>query len=378
MAFRTWPTAGAAAGSAALIVSKPVNRAQAEAARGLAERALDRSPLNAIATRALAMSYIALGKEAAGERTFHAAERLSRRDIPTQLWLIEDSVARGDIAATLRHYSIAMQTSDEIRPVLLPVLVQAAARDVAIARPLGMILANRPEWWSDFLGRFTEQATETDPFTQLIARVRLDPKSDIERPRLLAAIDRLLVLGAPRAARSLYAAAIAPERRDGPVINGDFEADSLLPPFDWLLSDERDHGATRVAQLDGGGRFSLALGGNRGQEAARQLLVLRPGRYRLEAVTGGVSAAWTSPPTLSLDCFGSEAIVLASKAFSASPGRRPMAMQFDVPARGCEGQRLIITTAVSARTIDDEPWIDNIVVRRIVNRATRRNAGGGV
>ena len=126
-------------------------------ARTLALAALRRDPTMAPAWRLLALAASMQGREREAARLFHFAERLSRRDLPTQLWLIEESVSRNDIPGALRHYDIALRTSLASPELLFPVLTRASG-DNNVVGPLGTLLASDPPWRETFLWQLVADA----------------------------------------------------------------------------------------------------------------------------------------------------------------------------------------------------------------------------
>src|SRR5690606_9338570 len=79
-----------------ILSTEPTGAIRDQAIR-LARRSLERSPLNPVAVRSLALAAEtgAARDHARAIRLFKEAERLSRRDKPTQLWLIENAVREG-------------------------------------------------------------------------------------------------------------------------------------------------------------------------------------------------------------------------------------------------------------------------------------------
>ncbi|MCB8835101.1 hypothetical protein LJD42_26475, partial [Escherichia coli] len=114
-----------------------------------ASDALARSPVDARAARVLGLFDALRARNRAAQFAFYYAQRLSRRDLPTQMWLIEQSVDQNDIPSALSHYHIAMRTSQTSRAILIPVLADAA-ENPAVAKPLAQLLRQRPNWWLDF------------------------------------------------------------------------------------------------------------------------------------------------------------------------------------------------------------------------------------
>lgn len=351
----------------ALLGNRP-GRVQAEQARALSIATLTSSPVNAVAVRNLALSTAFLGDVASARRQMLLAERLSRRDAPTQMWLIEDRVAADDLAGALLHYHRALQTSRSARDTLLPVLAEAAD-DPAVVLALVPYLAapKRPEWWSDFLGRFVERTKAPAALARIAAALRLNPDDDTDRARLLAILAKQAELGDAAGARALYFRSL---RRPAPwpmVTNGDFERDHGLPPIDWQIS-EQSGSAGVVEPRDGAaGQGALTLSGSEGREAARQLLALPPGSYRLSAVVGSVREGLVAPPTIAVLCVAAPQQSLLNQPFPLSRDAVRMGAAFTVPA-GCGSQWLLLSGGSSLGSSSEEPWIDQIAIRP--NRGT--------
>src|SRR5690349_198348 len=98
---------------AANLVSMSANPDAHAAARELAADALRRSPLSPIALRAVGFS-LASGDKADPARAglvLKEAERLSRRDQPTQIWLIQYHLRRQDLRAAMRQMDVALRSA---------------------------------------------------------------------------------------------------------------------------------------------------------------------------------------------------------------------------------------------------------------------------
>ncbi|UUL82176.1 hypothetical protein [Sphingomonas qomolangmaensis] len=359
-ALAWWPTDSARNGVAGRLVLNEPSPSDAAAAVALSNEVLERSPVSAAAARNLALATLLQGDLGAARRIIALGEGLSRRDVPTQMWLIEDRVQAGDIPGALVHYHRAMQTSRDTRETLLPVLAQAAS-DPVIARSLAATFVRRPEWWSDFLGRFVA-TTDSPESLMLIARgLRLDPRSDIDRARLVTIYQRAAILGDAAGARGLFLQ-VTGQRSQALLVNdGGFEQGRGMPPFDWALADESDRAGVRETRPGATGAVALTLTGNQGKEVARQLLALAPGRYRLTARVGAVGPGLLSPPTVSVACASGDQGLVESSRFPPATAPTPMAMDFAID-RACRGQWLIISSAANVGFLSDEPWIDDIRV----------------
>lgn len=116
----------------------------------LARRALLTSPLNPVPLRVLALRASIAGKEPESAKFAVLSERLTRRDLPTQLLLIEQAVVANDYRLALRHYDIALRARSDSRGVLFPVL-SAALADDEIRAAVVPYVRGRANWLSEFV-----------------------------------------------------------------------------------------------------------------------------------------------------------------------------------------------------------------------------------
>jgi hypothetical protein len=365
--------------AAAELLQPRITPEKIDEAYRLAEAAVRASPVNVRAIRVLGLVATLRNNGRAAQRLFAFAESLSRRDLPTQLWLIEQAVQRNDIPVALLHYNRALRTNVEARGLLFPVL-SAAASDPAIARPLGRILAARPEWWSLFAA--TMIATpESSPrsLTFLLQQVRLNPADQIDRPVLDAALSRLVTDREYLNAHLLFLS-VRPSRGAPPGVNdGGFETAPELPPFDWGFLEEADLSALREARENG---YVLRLRSSQGRSGAvaRQLLLLPAGQYRLSFVAGDVSANPASRPMVNLICASETPRQLVQlNATGGARGGQAAAAGFSVPAGGCAAQWLAINAgAATGEEQAVEPWIDQISIVPLTGPAAVQPGPGAV
>lgn len=360
------------AAEAQAILARPATPRSLRRSELLAREALSKQPVNVTAWRDLGLIAAAGNNAPRAEHFFEYAEHLSRRDLPTQLWLIEDCVRRGDISGALQHYDRALRTSPRTSQLLIPVLVEAAQKP-PITRRLGDLLAARPPWWPAFFGQFVAAVRSPVSLASLAARLRLNPANAGEHDLLKGTIVRLDQLGAYREAYALYRVATpgAPEQ-PAPIRNGNFEAADALPPFDWSLADGVGLAATREPRPSGKNiALHLVADGSRSGEVARQTLLLPAGSYKLSVVAGDVSAASKVNPTLQLQCsspLDGPAQALLELRFPDAPSAGTRFQRtFKVPTN-CRSQLLVIS--VEATSLDDSaeptdpPWIDDLTIER--------------
>ena len=299
-------------------------------ARAAARAALSRQPVLPAAWRILGVTGSSELDEAIARLEF--AESLSRRDIPTQLALIEYRSAQGDVAATLRHYDTIMRVSPAFDQVLFPLLAEAVANPIVL-REAALVLREAP-WRRRFFSYLPEAgvsfARQADLF-EALARTAPLPEADI----VALQAGRAALAGEYRAALRLYRL-VDPAGAAMRLRNPDFAGQEGVAPFDWQLDTD---GVLNVS-VSGREAPRLEMTSVRGDggRAARQLLYLPPGRFRVAARTGPIEGYGAATLALSLACANGARLA----DFEASAAReRALGGGFAVPA-SCPVQWLSI------------------------------------
>lgn len=330
----------------------------------LARRSFIRQPVNPGAARLLAIEAAAQGNVQQGEALARYAEDMSRRDLPTQLWLIETNVSRGDIRGALRHYDRAMRTSVTGRTTLFPILA-AAADDPEIWRPLADVLAQRPQWWRAFVDQLIPRSKSPDALYAIARRTGI-AQAQTADPGLLQGIEKRLVdLGAFRQAADLFNRAHGfPPASGAPLRNGGFEQPGGWDPFQWNLIDEPDLTALRQPSpiTTGGNALFITAANGRGGDAATQLVILPPGRHVLTANVGDVDGDPLAFPRFVLRCAADGRELLNTPFPTASESGRMVRLTFSVPA-DCRAQRVVIRASSSLTPSSSSPWVDNVAIQ---------------
>ncbi len=331
----------------------------------LSEAALRREPLNVAAVRTLGIVAAVRGDEARAARLMRFSETLSRRDLATQLWLIENSVQQNDIPGTLRHYDRALRTSGGAGDILFPILVSASAnRDVML--PVARLVATRPIWWRDFARRLVTESRSPLAIATILGALRLNPEDTPERDLLVAAFNRLTESRNFAHALHLYQRAAGPSVSRELVRNGGFQIESRLPPFDWAFTDQLDlAGRIETAGSSPEDQALFVTSGNGvNGEVARQLLVLRPGRYRLTLRAGGVvSPVELERPQVTLLCAGGPVTIFRHRLPDSPDSGGLIARDFAIPPSGCPAQWLSIRAIGPLNGSAPRFWIDDVAVR---------------
>lgn len=333
----------------------------------LSREALRRDPTLVGAWRTLGLAEAVRGRQAAASQFFGIAQRLSRRDAVTQLWLIEDYVRRNDVPGALHHYDIALRTSKSMVEVLLPKLVPAAA-DPVIARPLAEILSTEPPWAFHFYNYLVGGLSSSAAASGLIAR--LPPEVRLKH---LDTLRRLIPLAVERkeydAARQTYLR-LSGASQDELLRNGDFEQASAFPPLEWQFTDTPDLHAVQAAAPDARQGTVLRVSASSGAVGivASQLLLLAPGTYRLATVTE--LGAPPAPEWLrwQVECEGGAGALLRQDVAPSRPGLHRAEDTFRVPHSGCMAQWVRLEVAAPEGLSAAEAWVHRVAIQTAQGR----------
>lgn len=304
----------------------------------LARHSLRQSLIAVPALTTLGINADIRGERAMARRLFNHAQRLSRRDLRTQLWMIEDAVNRGEVGQALHQYDMTLRVFPRLSEILYPILT-AASSDVAIRDGLTATIGSRPPWSDNFLNYAA--ANSRDPLAvasifSALLRAHV-PVSDFAKSRI---VDSLIAADKHEAAWSFYES-IRPgsdrRRSRDPQFKSGLEYPSQ---FDWIAIS--DVGITATVQ---NGLFDFSVSPSLGGPVLKQLQLLPPGRYRLKGVGHGIEQDRTALPYWALLCQGGDELgrVLMT---SSEVANGAFAGIFEVPP-SCPVQNLILTVRPS-------------------------------
>lgn len=331
--------------------SDPKRRSFSDA---LAVRALRQDPTAVAAVSALGLNTQIRGDTPGARRQFAYAEKLSRRDLQTQLWAIEDSVAQGDVPGALRHYDTALRTSRQASDLLFPVLAGALTEPSVRNALVHRLKRDRPSWGIHFMGFAAAQGPDPKASGELfldLHRAGLPPPAVAQA----ALIDRLIGFSEMERAWQLYrreTGASDPERSRDP----DFARDpAIASQFDWQFVNDADI-ATTGRPEGGGAVVEVSVAPGAGGTILRQMQLLPAGSYRIESVMSGTATASTAPPYWTLSCRDGRPLGRVEVPVSETPRR--VAGRFDVPT-DCRAQVLSLV----ARPTDANTGLELKIVR---------------
>ncbi|WP_414901940.1 tetratricopeptide repeat protein [Sphingomonas flavalba] len=361
IAYQIWPVdarASAMLGSERLLAAPKPD--VAAAARELALTAFQRDPTVLAVYNVLGMAADIGGDRPAAERIFNYAHRLSRRDLATELWLIEANVARNDVNGALTHFDAAMSTSRRGWETLSPILL-AALDDPELVTPIAR-LASRGRWWSfAFQHLVATQAPSLPSATRFFMQLdAMGVRPNESSTQSLAF--RLVNAHMPDRAAALDALTTGGNAEAG-IRDGGFEQQQGLVPFRWQFLENDKVAAERIARSDKQSDIALNFSVERGMSNAimRQLVALAPGDHTLSvegfAEEGG--ANWALSWVVS--CENTKALVAAMPWPISTGDWAVHKARFTVPT-GCPFQWITLIADSERNAGRLIGWVDTVAV----------------
>lgn len=329
--------------------ASPSDRRQADA---LAREALAQEPTAVTAVSTLGIDAGIRGDANAG-RLMGYAQALSRRDLQTQLWAIEDAVRQGDIAGSLHHYDNTLRVWPGMADMLFPILASAST-DPRIRAALVQRLVVRPKWADDFVDFAATHATDPRTSAQLLMDVRrrggMVPEHS-QAGMIAALITQGQVDDAWAFYASLHPGADRRRSRD-PRFVATPGTPSLL---DW--TPVNDGGISTSMQ---GGGFNFSVASSIGGLLLQQTQLLPAGHYVLAGHSSGISQAPDARAYWALACRDGRKIGRIVLPDSAQANGR-FGGSFNVPA-GCPAQTLTLVARPSDVVAGLTGQIDRVLV----------------
>ena len=316
-----------------------------------ARRSIAQNPLNADAFGLYGLVSLANSEPDVIGRQVAMADRLSRRDLSTQLFLIEDSVRRNDVAEALRHYDAAMRVKESVRPTLLPILTEAIREPAIRQRFLPYMNASTP-----WLEAFTRHAVSNSSDPASIAALAMEAGGFPEGPQFATRVPELLsVLVGRNELDTAYRFYQSVGGGDPAMLRKveftEETTDQALAPFTWqpVLVGEID--SIFVAGADGQLEFEARMEAGRSGHILRKLFALPAGDYAISIPMRSDDYSPDDTVQLRLVCVnqGSQRIVFDEKQDLAE--EFVFDPRFTVPA-SCPFQILILMATTAPTTGD--------------------------
>ena len=336
----------------------PTSLNQVEA---MAKQSLQVQPLNAVAVRLLGYVADARGDKKKARELILLAQQISRRDFGTQLWLIEDAVARGEKTRALYHYDIAMRTTSSSHQILLPTLA-GALDDPEVRKALVPYIRRRPNWLPGLLGISID--TSQNPANLADVLVPAGQLPDNEEYRRLSnnLLNQLAAKSKFPAFRQYYLSlpGTAGATFRSAALNNR-TVNLRYPAAGWQLVDNPAMGGALSAPNNDGQRSLSAFAGS-GERGAlmHKYIFLRPGKYRFSA---GYEAQYSAPDSeirWDLQCLSAMGNVSAWFATTTVRKGRSAATQDFTITPDCANQMLTLQLAGGSGQLGTEFVIRSI------------------
>ena len=154
-----------------------------------ARSALVRRPLSATLLSFLAVRSEKDSDTVEADQIMRLADRVTRRDIIAQLWLIERAVTNGDVTAAVRHYNAAMSINPELTTTLIPIIASAISSP-EVRSAIRPYIAQHAIWGPALVEKVSEDASAQDigAFAILIAQNLSSPEYTRARSAIIMAL----------------------------------------------------------------------------------------------------------------------------------------------------------------------------------------------
>jgi hypothetical protein len=285
--------------SAVLSTDPKATRDQRARADDLARAALRHDPTVVAAIATLGLNAQLRGDTAGARRLFAYSGKLSRRDLRTQLWAIEDAVVRSDVPGALYQYDVALRTQKVGGGLLFPILASALT-DNEIRTALIKTMVRGAPWGNDFTVYAAAASTSPQSVAALLAGMK---RAGLAVPQAAQArvVDALLAANDINGAWTYYAS-LRPGATRGVSRDPRFTAQQATPTqFDWVVIDNPD-ATSSVQASPAGGRFDFTASTSTNGPMLKQVQLLPIGDYVLEGVMTGIEGAEAAMPYWSLTC----------------------------------------------------------------------------
>jgi hypothetical protein len=307
-------------------VSKP---AQAAALGALADYPIADDPFLLAAVSALAA-----GDAARGERLLLEAKRRNPRFRMARLLLLDRYLRNARVDEAAAEMSGLMTLVPQTSPVLMGELARMVM-DPRTSPALRTVLHRQPELLAAVLARLASTKAPTDAILELAGPAAAHRSSDPQGWQALI-VRRLVEQGDVTRASELWST-FSGTGGKGPVkglYDPEFRGLPGFPPFNWQLGGGREGAAERSQ-----GTLQVVYYGRAPMVLAEQLLVLPPGRYRLQLEAEGDASGEGSRLVWTLGCHGSEATLLELPLTKVGVSPSSFAAEAAVPG-GCRAQWL--------------------------------------
>jgi hypothetical protein len=331
--------------------------------REVALAALRLQPLNASALRLLALSEDSQMRHERAAYLAGLSEQVSRRDLLTQLILIEYAVKRNDVDGALAHYDKALRASPDSRQILFPVLTEAMA-DPAIRGGIAKYVERGASWVGGFLFTALDMKDGAESVANLLLQPTIPSRNALIADLAPNLLSRLVDQQKFELAKSILFK--MPDTPNGLLNDLSFSEGTTNPafgPFSWTITDNPDVNLTfeRVGEDQRQLYVAMPPGAVQNPVLLRRVFQLPPGEYRFDehrkTIVPGGSLVWQ------IDCIGGHATRNSIWRFASQDdagGTGPLRI-----SRECIWQQLSLVALQVVSAQSAEIAIEGVTLQRV-------------
>ncbi len=322
-----------------------------EAVLSVVQRSVRALPINGPAFRLYGLNSAANANLSAMRAQMRISDRMERRDVGAQLWLIENAVEQNDVTRALRHYDTALRIEESSRALLYPVLTDALESGLIRERFVPYMKAN-PPWLESFLRYAVSNTSEPVALAQLARLNGGWPAGAAFSSLDTELLARLFDNEDYTAATDHFRAIDGVDRSILDSVNlTDASTNWKLAPIAWQPFKIEGIETFILASPEGGGKVEIEAELEAGYKGpvARKYLALKPGRYRLTAAMRAEDYSNPDQARWALSCVGRNGgLSLVSEDIRFDEAMT-LEAQFTVPAN-CPVQYMLVSAETLVTT----------------------------
>jgi hypothetical protein len=343
----------------ALVEFASQNGALSDRTRDRAYAALAKAPLADIPMLIAGVSALAAGDTGKGERMLAEARHRDPRFLLARLLLLDRYLKTGRVAEAGEEIAVLARLAPETGSLLVPELARMAA-DPRTGTILMGVLDMDPRLQQEVLSKLAGSAPP-DLVLRLAGKAPPPAGTTPEWQGVL--LGRLVGSQDYGRAYALWRdfARLPADSGGKSVYDGAFRNLPGAAPFNWQLTGS----AAGVAERNHDGGLQVQYFGRAGAELATQLLLLRPGSYRLRVQAEGDASGDGARLSWTLDCAQSKAKLAELPLVKIKSALRTIEARFTVPAGGCSAQWLRLSGRPAEFPTEQDATIHDVRVERI-------------
>ena len=288
------------------------------------------------------------GKEMVAGTAFIEAQRRDPRSLPARYFLASYYERAGNVRQGLEQISALLRMVPTGVQAVAPQLAEYARRPEA--RPaIRSLLQAHPELEPAILGTLAQDARNADLILALAAGAGGTPARRDWQARLVSSLVADGQYDKAHALWRAFARIPAEAITRSPIFNAEFAKGPAPAPFNWSLASS----AAGVAEYARDGGLHVVHYGREPATLATQVILLKPGRYRL-AMTAPGSAEGAKGLAWKLVCLPDRKQLL--QLTLDGPRDRP----FEVPSSACRAQQIELVGS-----LEEIPQTADVTISRL-------------